>query len=218
MRKDAGQHVVTFGAPGLVDGTYQLYVVARSATGVEVTDLLTVVVSRTLGKVGLAPAAFSPNADGRRDRLAVSFSLAAEADVRIRVLRSTGAYVTTLVNGRLPVGLQRLQWDGSKRLGRLLDGDYRAVVEATDALGTSRIDVPFASDTRKPVVRVLPGRPLRVWVSEPAELTLRVDGRSLKHAAAAAGEVRIPWPGPAGRVRVVAWDAAGNVSAPAVRP
>ena len=217
VRKNAGQHVVTFGAPGLVDGVYQLYVVARSAAGLEVTNLLSVLVSRTLGTVGVAPAAFSPNADGRRDRLALSFSLAAEADVRVRVLRATGAYVTTLVNGRLPVGLQRLRWDGSKRLGRLLDGEYRAVVEATDALGTSTVGLPFVSDTRKPVVRVRPGRPLRVWVSEPAELTLRIDGRPLKYVAAAAGEQRIPWQGPAGRVRVVAWDAAGNVSAPAVR-
>jgi hypothetical protein len=31
------------------------------------------------------------------------------------------------------------------------------------------------------------------------------------------GVVRIPWAGPASRVRVVAWDAAGNASVPVVR-
>ena len=32
-----------------------------------------------------------------------------------------------------------------------------------------------------------------------------------------AGVIRIPWAGPAARVRVVAWDAAGNSSGPVVR-
>jgi len=45
-----------------------------------------------------------------------------------------------------------------------------------------------------------------------------VNGQSLKHAASEAGEVTIPWNGPAGRVRVVAWDASGNKSAPVRRP
>ena len=67
-------------------------------------------------------------------------------------------------------------------------------------------------------MQILPGKPLRVRVSEPALLTLRVNGHALSVRAAAAGVVRVPWTGPAGRIRVVAWDAAGNVSRPVLRP
>jgi hypothetical protein len=67
-------------------------------------------------------------------------------------------------------------------------------------------------------VRILKGRPLRVWVSEPSFLTLRVNGVPLRQEAKRAGELRVAWQGAASRVRVVAWDAAGNVSRPAVRP
>ena len=128
-----------------------------------------------------------------------------------------GKYVATLTNAELQPGPQRLDWNGAKRVGRLLDGSYEAVVEATDTLGLSALRLPFASDTRAPVVKVLKGRPLRVWVSEPSLLTLRVDGTSLRQDATKAGEVRVAWRGPAGRVRAIAWDAAGNVSRPALR-
>jgi len=91
------------------------------------------------------------------------------------------------------------------------------VVEATDPIGTVSFAVPFVSDTTAPRIRVLPERPLRVEVSEPALLTLRVDGVPLRREVKRAGIVRISWTGPAARVRVVAWDAAGNASAPVVR-
>ena len=77
--------------------------------------------------------------------------------------------------------------------------------------------VPFVSDTAAPVVRILPGKGLKVQVSEPSVLTFVIDGSSLRRVVKKAGTVHIPWPGPARRVRVVAWDAAGNASAPAVR-
>jgi hypothetical protein len=48
-------------------------------------------------------------------------------------------------------------------------------------------------------------------------LTFVIDGQPLKREVKKAGTVRIPWAGPAARVRVVAWDPAGNVSAPVVR-
>jgi hypothetical protein len=54
-------------------------------------------------------------------------------------------------------------------------------------------------------------------VSEPATLTFVIDGQPLKREVKRAGVVRIPWAGPATRVRVVAWDVAGNTSGPVVR-
>jgi len=58
---------------------------------------------------------------------------------------------------------------------------------------------------------------VRMRGSKPATLTLRVNGTRLTQTAATAGVVRVRWSGPASHVRVVAWDAAGNVSLPAAR-
>ncbi len=215
-RKAAGQHTARFTGASLADGIYQLFLRAIGDDGTEVTSTVQVLVSRTLGSAAVRPAAFSPNADGRSDRLRLSFRLSSPASVRVRVLRD-GKYVTTLVNTQLGPGVQRLDWNGAKRVGRLLDGPYEAVVEATDTVGLSSIRLPFVSDTRAPSIRVLKGRPLRVWVSEPSILTLRVNGVPLRQEARRPGELRVDWLGPAGRVRAVAWDAAGNVSPPALR-
>jgi hypothetical protein len=214
--EQAGPHTVTFTGEGLADGAYTLRVDAADAERT-VSRSIPVVVMRTLRSVSVAPAAFSPNGDGRADRLMVRYTLLDPATTRVRVLRD-GKWVATLLSEPVPAGAHVLRWDGSKRLGRLLDGSYTAVVEATTAVGTASLEVPFASDTRAPKARILSGRPLRVWVSEPARLTVRVDGHPLTVTAPAAGVVAIPWRGPAARVRVVAWDAAGNAAKPVFRP
>jgi N-acetylmuramoyl-L-alanine amidase/FlgD Ig-like domain len=213
----AGEHAIAVVGSALADGTYTVRVSAAGLDGAQVTAQTPLLVTRTLGAVALAPAAFSPNRDGRADRLTVRFRLAAAAQVRIRVLRE-GRWVATPFAGPLPAGGQLVSWDGSKRLGRLLDGAYTAVVEATDQVGTAALEAAFASDTRRPTVRVLPGRPLRVWVSEPATVTLRVDGRPLQVVSRRPGAVRVPGVQAAANVRAVAWDLAGNVSAPVRRP
>ena len=211
-----GAHTLTWDGSGLPDGSYSVRIDATDSAGKAVSATVAVVVSRTLGAASVAPAVFSPNGDGRNDSLIVRFDLGTPADVRVRVLRD-GAWVATPFSGQLAAGPQVVRWDGSKRFGKLLDGAYTAVVEATSGGATSAASLPFASDTRAPVVRILKGRPLRVWLSKPATLTLRVNGKALTQIAATAGVVRVRWRGPASHVRVVAWDAAGNVSLPAAR-
>jgi hypothetical protein len=212
----AGEHTVALDGASLADGRYSVVVTARSPAGVESQRVVPLTVSRTLGLVSATPALFSPNGDGRRDRLVVSFSLAAPADVRVRVRRDGRWVASPLVGSFLP-GTQRLAWDGVRSSGTLRDGAYSVEVEATDAVGTASFAVPFASDTLAPQVRFLPGKRLRVSVSEPAILTLRIGGVPLRREVKKAGTVRIPWSGPAARVRVVAWDEAGNASAPVLR-
>jgi hypothetical protein len=173
-------------------------------------------VNRTLGLVSVAPLAFSPNADGRRDRLTLTFALTAPADVRIRIERE-GRWVASPLIASYPVGMQRFVWDGMRARGLVRDGQYTAVVEATGSTGVISFGVPFAADSTAPRVRILPGRGLKVNVSEPSMLAFVIDGQSLKREVRRAGVVRIPWAGAASRVRVVAWDAAGNSSGPAVR-
>jgi flagellar hook assembly protein FlgD len=209
----AGEHAVRFDAAPLPDGIYHVEVAAAATGGRQAVAATQVAVTRTLGGFQAARVAFSPNADGRADRIAFRFELTGAAEVRMRILKE-GKWVATPFAGPLEPGVRRVEWDGTKRLGRLLDGNYEAVVEATDAVTTARIAVPFQADTRQPSVRILRRFPLKVWVSEPSRLTFRFGSRSLVRDAPAAGESRIPNAPRSGVVRVVAWDAAGNSSIP----
>jgi uncharacterized protein with LGFP repeats len=212
----AGESTVTVDGAALLDGSYSVVVTARTASGAEAQRVIPLAVNRALGLVAVTPSLFSPNADGRKDGLVVSFTLAAPAEVRIRIERE-GRWVATPLAGSFLAGLQRFTWDGTRAAGPLRDGAYEVVVEAASEVGVISFGLPFASDTVAPSVRVLPGRGVRIAVSEASMLTLVIDGRGLKRQVREAGIVRIPWPDPTRRVRVVAWDAAGNVSAPAVR-
>ena len=211
--KRAAEHAVRFDAAALPDGIYQVEVAAVATGGRQAVVTTQVAVTRTLGSVQAARAAFSPNGDGKADRITFRFALAAPAEVRLRILKD-GKWIATPFRGPLAQGARRVDWDGAKRVGRLLDGNYEAVVEATDAFATSSIAVPFSSDTRQPSVRIVQRFPLKIWVSEPARLTMRFGAQNRTHDAAASGETRV-WKVPrTGVVRVVAWDAAGNTSPP----
>jgi hypothetical protein len=212
----AGQQSVSIDGAALEDGAYTVVVTARTPAGVSVQQVIPLSVNRTLGLVTVTPAAFSPNADGRKDRLLVTFGLAAPADVRIRIERED-RWVASPLNGSFLAGTQRFVWDGTRAAGLLRDGEYRAVVEATGGVGPISYGVPFVSDTTAPRVRILPGAGLRVELSESATLTFVIDGQALRKVVQRSGVVRIPWAGPAARVRVVAWDAAGNASGSVVR-
>ena len=211
----AGEHTVSVDGASLVDGEYGVLITARTAAGATVQSVVPLRVNRTLGLVTALSAAFSPNGDGRKDRLTLTFMLAAPAEVVVRIERE-GRWVATPLTGVFGVGPQRLVWDGSRSAGTLRDGEYSAVVEATNEIGVISYGVPFVSDTVAPRVRVIPGKRLALEVSEPAVLTLVIDGRSLRREVSKAGTVGVPGAGAARRIRVVAWDAAGNSSGPVV--
>ena len=214
--KRAAEHTLTFDPNALPDGIYTLTLTAAGTGGRTATGSVVIAVSRTLGAFTATPRAFSPNGDNRADALDFAFTLSAPAAVRLRVLRG-GKWVATPFEGPLGAGPQTLSWDGSRSAGRLRDGDYEAVLEATDALGTARVVFPFAADTTPPKLKILSRAPLRVTTTEPAKLRIRAAGRNLVRAVAKAGTVTIPGAGRTGLVRVVGWDAAGNVSTPVSR-
>ena len=217
VRQGAGEHAYRFTALDLPDAVYQVQVVAKGADGVEASAAVQVTVIRTLGDLGATPAAFSPNGDGRGDRIAFSFALQSPARIKVRILRQ-GKWVATPFDGPLPIGINQVAWNGAKRVGRLLDGAYDVEVQAVDQIGTSTMLLPFLADTRPPAVRIVSLRPLRVWVSEPATLTIVADGRSVRQEVPEAGETLIDEVVSAKRARIVAWDVAGNASRPTKRP
>jgi hypothetical protein len=212
----AGQHTVTIDGSALADGDYNVVITARTVAGVSVQKVIPLSVNRTLGLVTAEPAAFSPNGDGRKDTLRVRYALTAPAFVRIRIEHEGHWVASPLVGNFVPTAPDFL-WNGMRATGRVRDGSYDAVVEVTSATGLISYGVPFVSDTVAPRVRILPGKGLRAQVSEPSLLTFVIDGRALRREVMKAGTVRIPWRGPAAKVRVVAWDSAGNVSGPVVR-
>jgi len=217
VRQGVGEHAYRFSALDLPDAVYQVQVVARGTDGKEASAAVQVTVTRTLGDLDAAPPAFSPNGDGRGDRIAFSFALESPAKIKVRILRQ-GKWVATPFEGALPIGINQVGWNGAKRLGRLLDGSYDVQVQAIDQIGVSIMQLPFLADTRAPQLRIVSLAPLRVWVSEPATLTVVADGRSVRQEVPETGETLIDEVVSAKRARIVAWDVAGNASKPARRP
>jgi hypothetical protein len=149
IRVAAGEQTLTFDGLGQPDGVYSLVLSAVDAAARSVSSQIQIVVSRTLGAASLAPAVLTPNGDGSADELRVSFQLAVPATVRLRVLRD-GKWVATPFSGPLPAGPQSLAWNGTRRVGRTLDGPYAAVVEAADAVGTSMVCRSCWTPMRRP--------------------------------------------------------------------
>jgi hypothetical protein len=207
-----GEHTLSFDGLGLPDGAYTIRLLAKGEGGLQATTDVAVAITRTLGAAKAAPAVITPNGDGRGDRLSVSFALNGPASVRVRVLRE-GKWVATAFAGELAAGLRVVRWDGSKRVGSARDGVYEALVEAVDPIGTTSVRLPFAKDATAPVVRVLSAaKPVRLWVSEPVRLTLRINGAVRRLEVALRGEVRVPRIEKVSSLVVVARDAAGNKS------
>jgi len=206
----AGEHTLSFDGLGQPDGVYTVVLTATDSAGTSVSQQLGIAVSRTLGSAALTPAVFTPNGDGKADELRVTFQLAAPATVRFRVLRD-GKWVATPFAGPLTAGLQTISWNGAKRVGVARDGPYTAVIEATDIVGTASISLPFLKDTRPPTIRLY-ARPPRLWLSEAATVTARVNGSLRRLETSGPGYLALSGITRVHSVAVVARDAAGNKS------
>ena len=163
--------------------------------------------TRKIDVVAREPALLTPNGDGNGDTLTVTFQLAMPATVRLRVLRD-GKWVATPYTGTLAAGPQSLGWNGAKRVGRTLDGSYTAVIDATDAVGTATVSLPFQLDAHPPVVK-LAARPLRLWISEAATVTVRVNGSARRLQATGPGYLLLTGIRKVTMLVVVARDPAG---------
>ncbi|MFN8222763.1 MAG: N-acetylmuramoyl-L-alanine amidase [Gaiellales bacterium] len=213
----AGEHVLTFNGIGLPDGLYELRLGAAASGGRTAETTIGVSISRTVGKPSLQSAYFTPNGDGRSDRLRLRYTLAKPASVKLTILRGS-TWTATPFTGEVAAGQQTIEWDGSKSAGRLREGAYLAELAVTDAIATARVVLPFVVDFTPPRVRILGLAPLRVRVSEPARLRIVTERGSRSVVVTAPGIRAFPAIRRPRRVEIVAVDAAGNRAAPVRSP
>jgi flagellar hook assembly protein FlgD len=200
----------TFSGSPVPDGHYRLVAVA-TAGAEQVTRRAPLTIDRTLGGLTVTPGLFSPNGDGRRETVAIGFTLAHTATVRLRILRGTKR-VATLLKGTASSGLHTMTWDGKNAA----DGTLRVVAEATTSLGTRSLERALVRDTRKPRATILEARKrtgggvfVRIRLDEPALLVLRFDGETVKRQSGI-GVLTFRRTLASTKVSVYAQDAAGN--------
>jgi uncharacterized protein with FMN-binding domain len=205
QQKRPGKQSFRFAAAGIADGRYEIVLSAYDGR-VTVTSVVPVLVDRTVRRFVATPAAVSPNGDGVGDDLNFEFELTLAASAQLDIAQA-GKTLASVYSADLPVGPQTVAWTPAG----LKDGKYAAVLTVTNDIGTVVHTALFRIDTVPPVLRALSFRSLRFRVSEPATVSLTVNGKRVTRVVrAGAFSFR---PGSRVRtVRIVAKDAAGNVS------
>jgi hypothetical protein len=157
-----------------------------------------VVIDRTVTQFSVAPAV------ANRD-VTFSFDLARVADVKLDIQRA-GKVVAPVYSATLAPGAQSVGW----KAAGTPDGVYAGALTTSGVVGNATRTVLFRIDTKPPILRARSFGALRFWVSEPAKVTLVLNGERVVRSVRAGtfsyrhGRVR--------RVRIVARDAAGNLS------
>jgi hypothetical protein len=199
-----GKQSFRFTAAGVADGRYEI-VLSASDGRTTVSSVVSVLVDRTVRGFAASPPAVSPNGDGVADELTFDFELAQTASVKLEIAQA-GKTLTSVYSADLAPGAQTVSWNPTG----LQDGKYAGVLTATNDVGTVTHTVLFRIDTVAPNLRALSFRSLRFRVSEPATVRLTLNGKLVSRTVRAgvfsfhAARVR--------SVRIVAQDAAGNVS------
>jgi peptidoglycan/xylan/chitin deacetylase (PgdA/CDA1 family) len=110
----------------------------------------------------LAPGrpSFSPNGDGRRDRVAIRFAASEGVTLKLQLVGPRGLVVQNVATDQAVAARRTLRfvWDGTIYDGarRARDGLYTARASATDAAGNRTVETAEVRvDTRAPIVRAL---------------------------------------------------------------
>ena len=88
----------------------------------------------------------------------------------------------------------------------------------TTPSGEVSIRVPVTIDTTPPQLRIVDGPRWRFWLSEPATVTLVVNGQTITTVVEQRGEFSLPHAVRATSVSGSAIDSAGNLSVPLTWP
>jgi hypothetical protein len=208
----AGDNSFSWSLAAVPDGRYQVVVTATPKGGAAATQSAPVAVDRTLTGYAVTPALISPNGDGTNDAVTFTFTLAQPVPVQILV-EQLGGLSGTIFSGSLGSGPQSLVWNGTINGVRVPDGVYEAVAVVSDGLGSPPFVLPLTVDTTPPTLTLLDAATLRFQLSEPATVTVTIDGQAVVRQEPQ-GAFTIPWQGgPVATISAQADDAAGNLSA-----
>ena len=203
--KVPGKQSFRFVAAGIADGRYEI-VLSASNGRTTVASSVFVLVDRTVRSFAAARSAVSPNGDGSGDELTFGFELTRPAAVKLEIAQA-GKTLTSVYAADLLAGPQTVSWNATG----LKDGKYAGVLTATNDLGVVAHTVLFRIDTVAPTLRALSFRALRFRISEPAIVRLTLNGKIVTRTIPRAGVFSFRAPR-VRTVRIVAQDAAGNVS------
>jgi flagellar hook assembly protein FlgD len=209
-QRAAGVNAFSWSAAALPDGRYRLVLTATTA-GRSVRKTADVVVDRTLTELQATVLALSPNGDGVDDTTTVGFPLAQSVPLRVQVMQA-GIVRTTLFEGTLGPGPQSIAWDGSAAGATLPDGAYTLAFTVSDALGDVTLSLPVTIDNTPPVLTIVDPKHLVFTLSEPATLTVVVNGQTRIVTGEPSGRFTVPFAGTVSSVSAQAQDFAGNLS------
>ena len=196
-QQQAGKQLFQFESAGVPERRYQLVLTATNSRSTA-TATLALLVDRTVRGFTAAPAV--ANGD-----VTFSFELTRAAAVRLDVAQA-GKTVSQVYAANLQPGPQSIAWNSTG----VKDGTYAGVVTATNEIGTIAPTALFRVDRTPPRLRALSFRRLQFWASEPVTVRLVVNGRRTVQQVRG-GVFAFPH-GRVRTVRIVAQDAAGNLS------
>ena len=197
QRHEPGKQSFTLTATNIPEGHFQLVLTASNGKS-SVSASVPVVIDRTVTRFAVTPAVTN-------GEVTFAFDLARVAAVRLDIQRA-GKTVAPVYAATAPPGTQSVTWNaaGAK------DGVYAGALTTSGEVGSATRTALFRVDRTPPTLRARSYRGLRFWVSEPAEVTLVVNGARVTRSVRAGtfsfahGRVRT--------VRILARDAAGNLS------
>jgi N-acetylmuramoyl-L-alanine amidase-like protein len=197
QQHEPGKQTFKLTATNVPEGHFQLVLTAANGRSTA-TASVPVVIDRTVTQFSVAPAV-------TRGEVTFAFDLARVADLRLDVQRS-GKVVAPVYSATLAPGAQSVGWNAAGTP----DGTYAGALTTSGVAGNATRTVLFRIDTKAPRLLARSFRALRFWVSEPAKVTLILNGKRVVRSVRAGtfsyrhGSVR--------SVRIIARDAAGNVS------
>ena len=206
-----GLNEFTWSAQSIPDGRYRL-VVTATAGGRSVRKAADVVVDRTLTGLRASTLTLSPNGDGVDDATSVTFTLGLAVPLRVDLVQA-GVVIAAVYEGTLGAGPQSVVWNGTANGAPLADGAYQLVFTVSDALGDVQQTLPVTIDDTPPVLTLVDVARLQFTLSEPATVTLLVNGQTRLVVGEPAGAFTVPFAGQVTSVAAQAQDFAGNLSA-----
>jgi len=210
--KLAGTQAFAFTPPlELLAGAYTIQLAAITATGKTATASVSISIDDTLAAFTSSTPLFSAAAHGV---VSLSFTLTRlPVSWDFQVLRGSDV-VSWPPGGTLELGPQTLTWDGTLDDGNTIapDGTYTLTLSITDQFTTFTKAATVTLDSTPPAITVLSYPTMRFRVSEPSVLTLVVGAHRYSRTLKQPWTVSF-WLAQKPRAyRLIATDAAGNVS------